>query len=82
MSAAWQKARVEIGIKRYSDCMLVGQSMIDGFADVTFDHQFIHTDFTRAAETAFGGTVAHGFLTLSLLPTFVCDARKSDGAEC
>lgn len=42
--------------------------MIDRFADATEDHQFIHTDPVRAAaETPFGGTIAHGFLTLSLL---------------
>lgn len=46
----------------------VGQADIDAFAAVTHDHQFIHVDPARAAaETAFGGTIAHGFLTLSLL---------------
>lgn len=53
---------------RRSDWITVDQSMIDRFADTTFDHQFIHIDSVRAAETRFGGTVAHGFLTLSLLP--------------
>jgi acyl dehydratase len=48
----------------------VTQAMIDLFADATDDHQFIHTDPERAArETPFGGTIAHGFLTLSLLST-------------
>ncbi|MBN2970801.1 MaoC family dehydratase [Roseomonas aeriglobus] len=42
--------------------------MIDKFADATGDHQFIHTDPKRAAQTPFGGTIAHGFLTLSLMP--------------
>jgi acyl dehydratase len=42
--------------------------MIDKFADATGDHQFIHVDPERAAQTPFGGTIAHGFLTLSLLP--------------
>lgn len=47
----------------------VDQKRIDGFADVTEDHQFIHIDVERAKkETPFGGTIAHGFLTLSLLP--------------
>ncbi len=47
----------------------VEQSRIDNFADVTEDWQFIHVDVERAtAETPFGGTIAHGFLTLSLLP--------------
>jgi acyl dehydratase len=45
----------------------IGQSSIDIFADVTGDHQFIHVDPAAAAQTPFGGTVAHGFLTLSLL---------------
>ncbi len=49
----------------------VTQAMIDQFADATDDYQFIHCDPVRAAaETAFGGTIAHGFLTLSLLSTF------------
>ncbi len=47
---------------------LVTQEMIDHFAEATSDHQFIHVDPVRAkAETPFGGTIAHGFLTLSLL---------------
>ncbi len=51
-----------------SPWMTVTQGMIDGFADATDDHQFIHVDAERAkAETSFGGTIAHGFLTLSLL---------------
>jgi acyl dehydratase len=54
----------EIGV---SDWLLVDQAMIDAFADVTRDRQFIHIDPDRAARTPFGGTIAHGFLTLSLL---------------
>ena len=47
---------------------MVTQEMIDKFADATDDHQFIHVDPVRAAaETPFGGTIAHGFLSLSLL---------------
>ena len=45
----------------------VDQKAIDTFADVTGDHQFIHVDQAAAAQTPFGGTIAHGFLTLSLL---------------
>jgi acyl dehydratase len=45
----------------------VTQEMINQFADVTHDHQFIHVDPERAKATPFGGTIAHGFLTLSLL---------------
>jgi acyl dehydratase len=45
----------------------IGQRDIDTFAEVTGDHQFIHVDPVAAAKTPFGGTIAHGFLTLSLL---------------
>lgn len=45
----------------------ITQARIDQFADATNDHQFIHTDPERARKTPFGGTIAHGFLTLSLL---------------
>ena len=52
-----------------SDWLDVDQKMIDGFANVTKDHQWIHVNVERAAkESPFGGTVAHGFLTLSLIP--------------
>ncbi|HVK90695.1 MAG TPA: MaoC family dehydratase [Mycoplana sp.] len=55
----------EIGLSRW---FTVDQTMIDRFAQATEDHQFIHTDPVRAAEdTPFGGTIAHGFLSLSLL---------------
>jgi len=61
----------EIGL---SDWLLIDQAMIDKFADVTMDHQFIHIDPERAAmETPFGGTIAHGFLTLSLGSKFAGD---------
>lgn len=49
-----------------SDWLLVDQERVDAFADATGDHQWIHVD--RAAESPFGGTIAHGYLTLSLLP--------------
>jgi acyl dehydratase len=48
----------------------IDQAMIDAFAELTCDRQFIHVDPVRAAATSFGGTVAHGFLTLSLLSHF------------
>ena len=50
-----------------SDWVPVDQGRINLFADATGDHQFIHVDPERAAATPFGGTIAHGFLTLSLL---------------
>jgi acyl dehydratase len=45
----------------------IEQDRVNGFADVTVDHQFIHVDIEKAKQTPFGGTIAHGFLTLSLL---------------
>jgi len=61
----------------------VTQTMIDQFADATDDHQFIHCDPARAkAETPFGGTIAHGFLTLSLLSAFAFEtAPRVEGAD-
>jgi len=56
----------ELGISTF---MTVTQEQINKFADATFDHQWIHVDEERAKrEGAFGGTIAHGYLTLSLLP--------------
>ena len=59
--------RARIGEPQASPWRTVTQEMIDRFADATDDHQFIHVDPGRAAATPFGGTIAHGFLTLSLL---------------
>ena len=66
--SALEQLRNEIGRPCLSEWVLVDQPMIDRFAEVTGDHQFIHVDPVRAAETPFGGTIAHGFLLLSLLP--------------
>lgn len=60
----------ELGV---SGWIRIEQPRIDAFADTTEDHQFIHVDPGRAAATPFGGTVAHGFLTLSLLPRMMED---------
>ncbi len=51
----------------HSEWFLVDQKRVNDFADVTIDHQFIHVDEAAAAAGPFGGTIAHGFLTLSLL---------------
>jgi len=51
-----------------SEWLLIDQERINRFADATDDHQFIHVDPVRAAETPFGCTIAHGFLSLSILP--------------
>ena len=53
------------------DWFLIEQSRINQFADVTEDHQYIHIDQQRAAESYLGGTIAHGFLVLSLLPKLI-----------
>lgn len=63
------KAKIgqEIGL---SDWVEITQERIDRFADLTDDHQFIHVDPVAAAQTPFGGTIAHGFLVLSMLSSF------------
>ena len=69
----------EVGV---SDWILVDQQAIDVFADVTQDRQFIHVDPDAAARTPFGGTVAHGFLTLSLLSRMAADAMlRTEGVR-
>lgn len=61
-------ATANAAIPLVTDWMEIDQDLIDRFADVVDDHQFIHVDPVRAArESAFGGTIAHGFLVLSLL---------------
>ena len=62
------KVGSEVGV---SDWILVDQARIDAFADATGDHQWIHVDPERAASGPFGSTVAHGYLTLSLVPVLV-----------
>lgn len=57
-----------IGREFVSDWLTVDQPMIDAFAHTTGDLQYIHIDPVRAAQTPFGGTIAHGFLLLSLIP--------------
>lgn len=62
-----------------SDWWVVDQARIDAFAQATDDHQWLHTDAERAADGPFGTTVAHGFLTLSLLPALMARAYVVDG---
>lgn len=57
----------EIGV---SDWVEITQDNVNAFADITRDHQFIHVDQQRAKETPFGGTIAHGFMTVSMLSHF------------
>jgi acyl dehydratase len=61
----------ETGVSRW---LLIDQARINAFADVTEDHQFIHIDPEAAKATPFGGTIAHGFLTLSMLSALGADA--------
>src|SRR5215472_1198007 len=58
-----ERAGTHIG---YTDWQEMTQERVNQFADATDDHQFIHVDVERAKQTPFGGTIAHGFLTLSL----------------
>ncbi|EIT90707.1 MaoC family dehydratase [Mycobacteroides abscessus] len=61
-----------------SDWLLVDQERVNTFADATGDHQWIHVDPERAADGPFGGTIAHGLLTLSLLPHFQFELIRVD----
>ena len=54
----------------WTDWLEVTQERVNAFADATGDHQWIHVDVARAKEGPFGGTIAHGYLTLSLIPQF------------
>ncbi|MGH4024411.1 MAG: MaoC family dehydratase, partial [Pseudonocardiaceae bacterium] len=62
-----------------SDWLVVDQDLIDTFAVATDDQQWIHVDPERAAAGPFGTTIAHGFLTLSLLPRLVRQVYRVDG---
>ena len=66
----------ELGV---SDWYEVTQATIDEFAEVTGDHQWIHVDPERAAQTPFGGTIAHGLFTLSLGPKFSYEVMDMQG---
>jgi acyl dehydratase len=65
-----------------SDWVRIDQDMINTFADTTMDHQFIHVDEERAAQTPFGSTIAHGYLTMSLISHFLgkCGIRPENAA--
>ena len=66
--ANWRELQAEVGSELgVSEWFLIDQERVDRFADVTLDHQFVHVDPERARATPFGGTIAHGFLTLSLI---------------
>jgi len=63
-----------------SDWILIDQDRINQFADATLDHQFIHVDEDKAAQTPFGGTISHGYLTMSLISHFLgaCGVRPDN----
>ena len=56
-----------------SDWVLIHQDRINSFADATLDHQFIHVDEEKAAQTPFGATIAHGYLIMSLISHFLSE---------
>ena len=66
--------------ERVSCWFTIDQARIDDFAEVCQDRQFIHVDPARAARSRFGGTIAHGFLTLSLLSAMAYDAMPLGAA--
>ena len=59
----------------------ITQKMVDQFADATGDHQWIHVDPERAKDGPFGGTIAHGYLTLSLVPSMVWQVYELTGVS-
>lgn len=73
-----QSEGVELGT---TDWLTVDQKRINRFADATGDHQWIHVDPERAASGPYGGTIAHGLLTLSLLPQFLHQLYRVDGVR-
>jgi acyl dehydratase len=69
----------ELGVGEWKE---IDQKRIDAFADVTEDHQWIHLDVERArSESPYGTTIAHGFLTLSLIPRLSKDNFRVDNAK-
>ena len=65
----------------YSEWMEITQDRVNRFADATGDHQFIHVDPEAAAQTPFGGTIAHGYLTLSLIVPLVSEIYSVEGVR-
>jgi acyl dehydratase len=65
----------------YSEYLTVTQEQVNLFADATGDHQWIHVDPVKAAAGPFGRTVAHGYLTLSLLPVLLASVIRVEGVS-
>ena len=75
-SIAVEKIKTLVGQENgISDWILIDQNRINRFADATEDHQWIHVDIEKAKKGPFGGPIAHGFLTLSLIPIFSKSAK-------
>lgn len=68
----------ELGVSSWLE---ISQDRINMFADATGDHQWIHTDVERAAAGPFGATIAHGYLTLALIPALASSTYQVDGAR-
>lgn len=68
----------ELGV---SDWLTISQEQVNRFADATLDHQWIHVDVERAKQGPFGAPVAHGYLTLSLLPKLNAETYRVEGAR-
>ena len=64
-----------------TEWFMIDQARVNGFADDTEDHQWIHVDPERAKAGPFGGPVAHGFLTLSLIPYLMGELRRVEGVR-
>ena len=62
-----------------TDWLMIDQDRVNGFAEVTGDHQWIHVDVDRAKDGPFGGTIAHGYLTMSLVNFFLPDLIEVRG---
>jgi acyl dehydratase len=63
----------------WSDWLVIDQARVNLFADATDDHQWIHVDPERAAAGPFGGPIAHGYLTLSLIPALIHEVLEVEG---
>ena len=78
MAGLRQAAGTDLG---YTEWQEMTQERVNMFADATDDHQFIHVDPERAKQTPFGGTVAHGYLTLSLMAPVMGELMKVSDAQ-
>ncbi|MFG3022419.1 MaoC family dehydratase [Streptomyces sp. NPDC048254] len=68
----------ELGVSAW---LLISQDRVSRFADATGDHQWIHVDTERAKDGPFGATIAHGYLTLSLIPALAAENYRVEGAR-